>query len=108
MAKVVLIESRDPHEHARAAETTALARGLLQQRDEVTVFLIENGVLAARRSARSAPLVELAGEGATILADDLSLRTRGIDRAQLADGVRAASVDALVDRLAEGQKTLWF
>lgn len=107
MAKVLLIESRDPFEHAQTAHGTELAKGLLEQKDQVTLLLVQNGVLPARSCPASAPLSELARLGARVLADDLSLRERGIDAARLADGVRATSIDEVVDLLAAGAKVVW-
>jgi hypothetical protein len=43
--------------------------------------------------------------GVTVLADDFSLQERGISK--LAEGITAAPIDAIVDRLAAGHKTLW-
>ena len=40
-----------------------------------------------------------------ILADDFSLRERGISK--LAEGVVAAPIDVVVDHLEAGHKTLW-
>jgi hypothetical protein len=62
-------------------------------------------VLPARPSAHSAALSALARSGVTVLADDFSLRERGI--AQLVEGVAAAPIDVVVDDLAAGHKTLW-
>jgi hypothetical protein len=107
VAKVLLIESRDPFDHAQVGRGYELAGGLLAQRDEVTYFLLENGVLPARRCSRSAPLGELAKRGARVLADELSLRERGIDRNRLADGVQAAELDEVVELLSQGCKAIW-
>jgi len=82
-----------------------LAKGLVEGGNQVTLFLVQNGVLPARPSAHSAALSALARSGVTVLADDFSLRERGI--AQLAEGVAATSIDVVVDDLAAGHKTLW-
>jgi hypothetical protein len=43
-----------------------------------------------------------------VLADDFSLRERGIEAGELSAGVRPASIDALVDLLVRPDtKTLW-
>jgi predicted peroxiredoxin len=41
------------------------------------------------------------------LADDFSLRERGISETELDNGVKVASIAAVVDAMAEGQKTIW-
>ena len=106
MARYVFIESRDPFESrdTQFVEETAIA--VKERGHEVTVFLVQNGVLAARESVRR--LERLAGAGVTLLADDLSLRERGITDEELAPGVRESEIDTLVDALVqENTKALW-
>jgi intracellular sulfur oxidation DsrE/DsrF family protein len=106
MAKYLLIESRDPFEVNDVLYFYDLA-GVLAKDSEVTLFLVQNGVLPARRSARSRHLSDLAKAGVRVLADDFSLRERGIGADRLADGVRPAPLDVVIDQLAEGRKALW-
>ena len=105
MSQYLLIESRDPFESNDVGYYYDLAKGLVEGGNQVTLFLVQNGVLPARPSAHSAALSALARSGVTVLADDFSLRERGI--AQLAEGVAATSIDVVVDDLAAGHKTLW-
>jgi hypothetical protein len=49
----------------------------------------------------------LAEAGVTILADDFSLRERGIAADALVQGVRAAALDVVIDGMADGAKTIW-
>ena len=106
MSKYVFIESRDPFESrdTQFVEETAIA--VKERGHDVTVFLVQNGVLAARESVRR--LERLADAGVTLLADDLSLRERGIKAEELAPGVRESGIDALVDALVqENTKAMW-
>jgi len=105
MAEYLLIESRDPFESNDVGYYYDLARGLVEDGNQVTLFLVQNGVLAARPSNHSARVDALARIGVTVLADDFSLQERGI--AKLAEGVAAAAIDVVVDHLAAGHKTLW-
>ena len=105
MAEYLLIESRDPFESRDVGYYYELAKGLVEAGNQVTLFLAQNGVLSARPSAHSAALGALAQSGVTVLADDFSLKERGI--ANLAEGVVAGSIEVVVDHLAAGHKTLW-
>lgn len=105
MNNYLLIESRDPFESNDVGYYYDLSKGLVDDGNEVTVFLVQNGVLAARPSAHSAALTALCQSGVKVLADDFSLRERGISK--LAEGVLAAPIDVIVDHLAAGHKTLW-
>ena len=106
MARYVFIQSRDPFEvgEPQFLEETAIA--VKERGHDVTVFLVQNGVLAARQSTRR--LERLTQAGVTLLADDLSLRERGITAGELAHGVRESGIDALVDALVQkNTKALW-
>lgn len=105
MAQYLLIESRDPFESNDVGFYYDLAKGLVEGGDQVTLFLVQNGVLPARPSAHSAALSALARSGVTVLADDFSLQERGI--AELAEGIAAAPVEVVLDHLAAGHKTIW-
>jgi hypothetical protein len=101
----LLIESRDPFESNDVLYYYELSKGLVESGNQVTLFLVQNGVLAARPSAHSAALSALSQSGVKVLADDFSLRERGISK--LADGVTASPVDVVVDHLEAGHKTIW-
>ena len=108
MTNYLFIETRDPFESrdTRFVEETATA--LKQSGNEVTVFLVQNGVLATRRNARDPYLARLTQAGVKLLADDFSLSERGIQSAELHPGVRPSSIEALVDALLqENTKAIW-
>jgi predicted peroxiredoxin len=107
MAKYLLIESRDPFENNIVARQYDLAANLVKEGNEVTLFLVQNGVLPARPGSRSSLLSNAALAGVQVLADDFSLRERGISANKLADGVTAAPLSVVIDQLADGRKTLW-
>ncbi len=107
MAKYLLIESRDPFDSNDVANFYDLAEGLIREGNAVTLFLVQNGVLPARPGTRSEALSALATAGVEVLADDFSLRERGIPADGLARGVTAAPLDVVIDGLVEGRKTLW-
>ena len=106
--RYVFIESRDPFESSDTGFVADTARALAQRGRPVTVFLVQNGVLATRTRARGTRLGGLTASGVEVLADDFSLRERGIEAGELAPGVRETSIDALVDLLTRpGTKAVW-
>src|SRR5262245_64191277 len=100
MSKYLLIASRDPFESGDVGHYYDLATQLVKSGNEVTVFLVQNGVLPARRGPRSAALSSLATAGVEVLADDFSLKERGITADQLATGVKSSPLDTVIDQLA--------
>ena len=107
MPRYLLIESRDPFDSNDTGFCRDLATQLAAAKNEVTLFLVQNGVLPARSGARSGDLTKLAGAGVRVLADSFSLKERGIDEKGLASGVAAAPLDVVLDALAEGAKVIW-
>jgi predicted peroxiredoxin len=103
----LIIESRDPLESNDVSHCYGLAAGLAREGAAVTLFLVQNGVFPARRSASTAALAAVVTAGVEVLADDFSLRERGIPGDRLPAGVAAAPIDAVIDRLVEGRKAFW-
>ena len=108
MNRYLLIESRDPFESRDTQFVEETATALKQRGHEVTVFLVQNGVLAARKNGRDSYLGRLAGAGVTLLADDFSLCERGIQTAELHAGIQQSGIEALVEMLVqENAKAIW-
>lgn len=108
MSSYLFIESRDPFESRDVRFVEETAGALRERGHEVTIYLVQNGVLAARRGARDQYITRLARAGVRVLADDFSLGERGIAGDELRAGVAQSGVDALVEMLArEGTKAVW-
>ena len=106
MSNYIFIESRDPFESRDTVfiEETALA--VKDRGHNVTIFLVQNGVLGARKNAHR--LQRLANAGVTLLADDLSLSERGIKTDELVPAIQSSSIDELVERMVQkSTKALW-
>ena len=106
MSTYVFIQSRDPFASRDAdfLEETAIAAK--ERGHEVTVFLVQNGVFAARAGLHR--LDRLIDTGVTLLADDLSLRERGITAEEMVTGVQEAGISALVDAVTQkNTKAIW-
>jgi predicted peroxiredoxin len=108
MSNYVLIETRDPFASADNRFIADTAVALTKGGHNVTIFLVQNGVLATRREARVSALRHLAEAGVTLLADDFSLRERGILSNELSSGVQPSGIETLVDLpVAENTKAVW-
>ena len=107
MGKYLLIETRDPFDSSDVQRSYDLAGGLADEKNDVTVFLVQNGVLPTRKASAAADAVTQLCSKATVLADDFSLRERGIEAGSLKEGVRSGAIEEVVDLLAGGAKALW-
>jgi sulfur transfer complex TusBCD TusB component (DsrH family) len=107
MPKYVFIESRDPYESGDCARFAEMVEGLQRRGDEATLYLVQNGVLGARRGAAANSLLAgMARNKVRILADSFSLRERGIR--DMANDVTSSGMTYLVDLILEpGVKAVW-
>ena len=106
MSAYVLIASEDPFERDTGRLHT-LAVDLRRAGHEVTLFLVQNAVFAARAACARTALPSLLEASVEVFADEFSLRERGIASLELRNGVRAAPLDMLIELLASGRKALW-
>ena len=84
------------------------AVSLKKRGNNVTIFLVQNGVLTVRSRARKSQLPQLLESGIAVLADDFSLHERGIRVDEFQSAVRVASIDQLVDLIVqENTKAIW-
>jgi hypothetical protein len=108
MAGYVLIAARDPWDAPENEQVFELASSLAEARDSVSVYLTENGVLAARAGGGERWIRPLLSAGVSVFADPFALAERGIGSERIVDGVVSAPIEQLVDMLAEGRPALWF
>ncbi len=107
MTEYLLIASRDPFSCNDVPHFYDLARDLAGAGNQVTLFLVQNGVLPARSESHATTLMDMAQQGVTVFADEFSLRERAMYATDLMAGVSSASLDVIVDKIADGCKTLW-
>jgi len=108
MDSYVLVGSRDP-DSPDSRRCYELAGMLAESGADVTVFLLQNGVLAARRTSAGAAALSSLARRTAVVADDFALRQRAIATTELADGVTGGDIDDLIDAvMADGCKVLWF
>lgn len=107
MANYLLIFSRDPFEDGRADMFTELAVNLHRNGETVRIFLVQNGVNAARAHAGCDFLDRLVRGEIQVLADEFSMRERALHSSDLSEGVAPVPIDIVVDALAAGEKVIW-
>ncbi len=76
----------------------------------VTIYLVQDGVYAAagRGEAAQRLLDSARADGIAILADEASLRSRGIAAHDVSDRARISTMDELVDLVAaQADKAIW-
>jgi hypothetical protein len=103
-----MIESRDPFESGDVSYFYNLATDLAAAGERVTLFLAQNGALAARKDAKGDPLGGVLKSRIEVLVDSFALRERGIQDSERHPSVKPAAIGNLVDHIMEdGAKVLW-
>lgn len=105
MAKYFLIESRSPFESPEVINNYELAANLANNGNQVTLFLVENGVFAAREAAQVEYISKLTN--VNLLADDFSLRERGISTSEIKETITVAEITTVIEAMATETKTMW-
>ena len=108
MAQYVLVESKSPPNGGQYS--FELAKQLRELKHNVTIYLVQDAVFAARKRFEAGEKL-VAGAKArtlTLLADEISLRQRGLTKERLSDAVRVSNMNELVDLLMEkSDKAIW-
>ena len=107
MATYLFIESRDPFDSSDSSYFAELVEGTSGRGNKTTLFLVQNGVLPARKGSKhSAMIAKLIKGKVKVLADRFSAKERAIRT--LVDGVELIDINQLVDLLLEpGTKAIW-
>ena len=108
MAQYLLVESKNPLDGG--AYSFELAKQLRELQHNVTIYLIQDGVFTARKrfEAGEKLVAEAKAKNLTLLADEISLRQRGITKERLSETVRVSTMNELVDLLMEkSDKAIW-
>ena len=109
LSNYVFIESRDPFDSPGTHSVSKAAVALRREGHTVTVFLVENGVLGARKQAEKSQVPAIVESGVTVLADDFSLQKRGISMEECAPGLRTGTMAHLIELIVkENTKAVWY
>ncbi len=109
MTNLLLVLSKDPY--TTEIPTLVLDIGLnakSKKGSNVSLYLVEDGVTAARKSEFGNKLLDAKKKGIKILADDKAVQSRGLD-GNLIAGVEVKEIGALLDNIVEDNtRVAWF
>jgi sulfur transfer complex TusBCD TusB component (DsrH family) len=107
MSGYLFIQSQDPFIEARTSAQFDVATQLAKAGKSVSVLLVQNGVTAARKGARTPQFDALADAGIKVFADSFALQQREIAAGDLKPSIAAADVSMVVDAMLAGDKVIW-
>jgi len=127
---LLIIVSKDPYSFEETNLALSIALMSKEENVDTTIFLIEDGVYVARKGQRavgrtniSEKLEKLINNGINVLAEDLSLKSRGMASHEqdhgdhshvtyyekIIDGIKISNIDELIDLVMEkSDRAIWF
>jgi len=117
MAKIAMILRKPPYGDITAAEAVRHALGAVSGDLEVSLILIDGGVLLARKGHDDAgtgftnlesTLKDCGEMGVEVLADNLSLIEHGLKKSDIVDGVKAADEANIALTIRQAHTTMIF
>lgn len=117
MGTIAMILRKPPYGDINAAEAVRHALGAVSDDMEVSLILVDGGVLLARKGQDDTgtgftnlemTLKDCTEMGVEVVADNLSLIEHGLKEEDVVDGVKVADEDAIATLLKEAEKTMIF
>ncbi len=117
MSKIAMILRKAPYGDINAAEAVRHALGAVSDNLNVSLILVDGGVLLARKGQDDTgtgftnletTLKDCKEMGVEVFADNLSLIEHGLKEENVVDGVKVADEDAIAAILNEAEKTMIF
>jgi sulfur relay protein TusB/DsrH len=108
MASYLIVETKNPLDGGDYAFD--LGKQLKGLRHDVTIYLLQDAVLAARRTFKAGQQLIAGAEqvGVRVLADTVSARQRGVVGERVAQGVNVTDMAELVNLLMQrADKAIW-
>lgn len=108
MTNLLLVLSKDPFTTEIPDLVIDIANEAVDKGSDVSLYLIEDGVTAARKSEFGKKLGAMQQKGIKIFADDKSVLSRGIYD-KLVEGIEIKEIETLLDFIVdEYDRTAWF
>jgi predicted peroxiredoxin len=107
MQRYLIVETRDAGETRDADWLARLAGDLERAGADAALLLADNGVFAARAGAEAEGLRTALQAGCKVLAERYALAERGIRESDLAKGVAAVDLSAVLDAMEAGAVVVW-
>lgn len=108
MTNLLLVLSKDPYTTEIPEFVLDIALNAKGKGNEVSIYLIEDGVTTARNSEFGDRLVEAKKKGINIIADDKAIESRGLN-GKIISVVEIKEISTLLDLIIEeGTRVAWF
>ncbi|NJD53041.1 MAG: DsrE family protein [Candidatus Methanoperedens sp.] len=107
MVNLLLIMSKDPYTTETPDLVLDIGLNAKEKGNDVSLYLIEDGITAARKSEFGNKLAAAQKKGIKIYADDKAVLSRSLTN-KLIGGVEIKEIGALLDYIMEYDRVVWF
>jgi len=107
MTNLLLVLSKDPYTTEIPDLVLDIGLNAKEKGNDVSIYLIEDGVTAARKSEFGNKLAETQKKGMKIFADDKAVLSRSLTN-KIIGGVEIKEIGTLLDYIMEYDKVVWF
>ncbi|MCB5186644.1 DsrE family protein [Methylobacillus caricis] len=108
MQDYFFIQSQEQFTDVRTRSQYDLALSLAKSGKAVSILLVQNAVLSARKKVDSPNVDALLSHAVKIYADSLSLQQREISPQQLNTSIKPAQLDIVISAMLNGDKVIWW
>ncbi len=107
MSSLLLVLSKDPYTTETPDLVLDIGLNAKGKGNNVTLYLVEDGVTAARKSEFGNKLASAQKKGIKIYADDKAVLSRSLTN-KLINGVEIKEIGTLLDFIMDYDKVAWF
>ena len=107
MTKLLLVLSKDPYTTETPDLVLDIGLNAKEKGNDVSLYLIEDGITAARKSEFGNKLAAAQKKGIKVYADDKAVLSRSLT-SKLIGGVEIKEIGTLLDYIMEYDKVAWF
>lgn len=107
MSSYFFVQSLDPFVDKVTDNQFSLMSELALAGNEVSLFLVQNGVSSAVSQANCPAFDELLDTSIKIYADKFSLWQREIEITQLKKNIESAELHVIIQAMVNGEKVIW-
>jgi sulfur relay (sulfurtransferase) complex TusBCD TusD component (DsrE family) len=107
MINLLLIMSKDPYTTETPDIVLDIGLNAKEKGNEVSLYLVEDGVTAARKSEFGNKLAATQKKGIKIYADDKAVLSRALTN-KIISGVEIKEIGTLLEYIMESDRVVWF
>lgn len=107
MTNLLIVLSKDPYTTETSDLVLDIGTNAKEKGNDVSIYLVEDGVTAARKSEFGNKLAAAQEKGMKVFADDKAVLSRSLTN-KIIGGVEIKEISTLLDYIMEYDRVVWF